>query len=298
MKSTEFHCGVQDHSLFSVTLLRPTLVLTLAQTLNDMNTIFTWTRHLLGAIAFYTCIPISGRWNLEFRYVARLAPLVGLLIGLLLAIANTALLQLYSSAFTRAGIIVLLWLGLTGGLHLDGAMDTADGLAVTDPKRRLSVMADSQTGAFGVMSAIAILLLKVLSLVDLMNFPVVHQNIVIALAAAWGRWGQQWAIAQYPYLKATGKGAFHKAALPSVWFCVPNLVLLGSLHVLWAWLTSISLLQTGAIALLAIGTAMLTGAWFAHCLSGQTGDTYGAIVEWTEALILPLSLLIFSTPLV
>lgn len=250
-------------------------------------------QHILGAVAFYTCIPIPSHWLLQFRLAARLAPWVGLLIGFILIIVNTSLYTLYGSALTRAVVIVLLWLGLTGGLHLDGAMDTADGLAVTDPSRRLSVMADSQTGAFGAMTAIAILLLKVAALTDLMVQPLVYQNMMILLAVVWGRWGQQLAIARYPYLKPVGKGSFHKAALPSVWFCLPAYGLLLTLHLLWAVLTPLTVLQSGAIAILGTAIASLTGAWFHYRLGGHTGDTYGAVVEWTEALTLTLSLLAF-----
>ncbi|MFN5991847.1 MAG: adenosylcobinamide-GDP ribazoletransferase, partial [Dolichospermum sp.] len=38
---------------------------------------------------------------------------------------------------TRNALLVGAWIAITGGLHLDGAMDTADGLAVGDPQRRL-----------------------------------------------------------------------------------------------------------------------------------------------------------------
>ena len=39
--------------------------------------------------------------------------------------------------------------------------------------------------------------------------------------------------------------------------------------------------------------AFLTGVWLHRQLGGQTGDTYGAIVEWTEALFLCLFTSIF-----
>ncbi len=251
-------------------------------------------QHGLGAIAFYTCIPIPSHWTLQFRFAARLAPWVGLLIGVLLLVVNTGLHALYGSALTRAVAIVLLWVGLTGGLHLDGAMDTADGLAVTDPTRRLSAMTDSQTGAFGAMSAIAILLLKVAALTDFMTQPLIYQNMMILLVPAWGRWAQQLAIARYSYLKPTGKGAFHKAAIPSMTQCLPAYGLLLGLHLLWVVMTPLSLLQSAAIAVIGTAIASLTGAWFNFCLGGHTGDTYGAVVEWTEALMLPLSLLAFT----
>jgi adenosylcobinamide-GDP ribazoletransferase len=94
-------------------------------------------------------------------------------------------------------------------LHLDGAMDAADGLAVQDPDRRLTVMIDSVTGAFGAMVAVVIILLKTCALAEIS-----HDRLwLLPLVAGWSRWGQVLAISLYPYLKAEGKGAFHRQGL-------------------------------------------------------------------------------------
>jgi adenosylcobinamide-GDP ribazoletransferase len=237
---------------------------------------------LLGAIAFYTCIPIPHHWQLKFDGIARWVPLVGLAIGGLLGLLDLGLQMLGLPILTRSALIVAVWVGITGGLHLDGAMDTADGLAVMDPQRRLQVMTDSHTGAFGAMVAVLILLLKTAALADL------HTGRWFALvaAAAWGRWGQLAAIARYPYLKLEGKGAFHKAAIRSPWETIPSLLLLFSLSVLALGLTQNRWLAGVGVGLAGGAIGFLTGAWFNHQLGGHTGDTYGAVVEWTEALLL------------
>ncbi|MBC7968738.1 MAG: adenosylcobinamide-GDP ribazoletransferase [Verrucomicrobia bacterium] len=238
----------------------------------------------LGAIAFYTCLPLPQRWMLTFNGIARWAPVVGLAIGGLVGLLDFGLYDVGMPILTRSAIAVAVWVALTGGLHLDGAMDTADGLAVLDPQRRLQVMADSHTGAFGAMAAGIILLLKVTALADLAS----HRWLVLMLVAAWGRWGQVVAIVRYPYLKPEGKGAFHKKALRSWWDAVPTLILLLVLSGLLGWLSLLPW-RTVGLAIVGGGTiAVLTGAWFNHQLGGQTGDTYGAIVEWTEALLLCL----------
>jgi adenosylcobinamide-GDP ribazoletransferase len=185
--------------------------------------------------------------------------------------------------------VIVSWIALTGGLHMDGAMDTADGLAVQDRQRRLDVMADSATGAFGAMAAIALLLLKTAALSDIE----VHRWLALMISAGWGRWGQVVAIALYPYLKPTGKGAFHKEAIrPSQDIVLGGILLLS--------VCSLSLLlfrDSGWVSLgMAVGgsaIAFLTGAWFHHQLGGHTGDTYGAVVEWSEALFLCLLTLLF-----
>lgn len=240
---------------------------------------------LLASLTFYTVLPLYSLGTLNFHRIARFAPIVGLLIGLILALFNLGLQGLGFPVLVRAGLGVSAWVGLTGGLHLDGAMDTADGLAVMDPDRRLAVMADSVTGAFGAMVAVLILLLKTVawsecSLDLLWTLP---------LVAGWGRWAQVIAIDRYPYLKAEGKGACHKQEFqgPGDWLlglgCLLGVTGLG--------VACQGLSIPGAIGLTlgGLGLAWATGAELNRRLGGHTGDTYGAVVEWTEALLLVLS---------
>lgn len=239
---------------------------------------------LVAAIAFYTRLPVPSGWGLNFKPVACLAPTVGILIGALLAALDQGLTHLTVPPLTRSAILVAAWIAITGGLHLDGVIDAADGLAVPDPERRLAVMTESTTGAFGVMAAVVLVGLKTAALTDLTSL----RWLALPVVAGWGRWGQQVAIARYPYLKPMGKGAFHKVAIRSLWDCVPSLLLLLGLSFLPLGV-SLTLVTSWKLAFgLATGSiiAVLVASWFAHQLGGHTGDTYGAVVEWTEALLL------------
>jgi adenosylcobinamide-GDP ribazoletransferase len=243
-----------------------------------------WGAQFLGAVVFYTSIPLPHDWPLRFDGIARYAPLVGFGIGGVVWGGDRLLSHLGMPLATRCVLVVGFWLLMTGGLHLDGVMDTADGLAVPDRARRLEVMADSRTGAFGVMAACFILALKAVSVADLERM----RGFGLLAAAGWSRWGQVVAIAAYPYLRPQGKGALHKAhAHPAtdwlVGFCA-LLMLFGI--TCWVapahWRFLLSATVGGCVI------ALLTGAWLKAQLGGHTGDTYGAIVEWTEALLLCL----------
>jgi adenosylcobinamide-GDP ribazoletransferase len=238
--------------------------------------------NLAAALIFYTVIPLPHIPDLNFQGVSRMSPIVGLIIAGILALWDAVLGYLGMPILTRSALVVGLGIVITGGLHLDGAMDTADGLAVGDPQRRLAVMTDSATGAFGAMAAVAILLLKTAALTDIET----QRWLALMIAAGWGRWGQVVAIAFYPYLKPTGKGAFHKEAIRPL----PD-ILLGFFLLLG--LCSFPLLQDlgsswefWEITVGGFAIALFTGAWFHLQLGGHTGDTYGAVVEWTEALFL------------
>lgn len=239
---------------------------------------------LLAAIAFYTCFPIPPNLQLDFARIARWAPLIGLLLGGGLGLVDLGLERLEMPILIRSSLIIALWIWWTGGLHLDGAMDTADGLAVQDPERRLTVMTDSVTGAFGAMVAVIIIALKAgaLSAID-------EDRIwVLLLAAGWSRWGQVLSIAIYPYLKAEGKGAFHRQGMK-----LPQDVLLGLVMMLMVtggqiYLQPQDWMVLGLRSLAGLGVAVLMGSYFDRKLGGHTGDTYGAVVEWSETFILCL----------
>lgn len=235
-----------------------------------------------GALMFYTCLPVPQTWPLEFRWIACWVPWVGLVVGGLLAIADTLLYLAHVPALVASALVIALGMAITGGLHVDGVMDVADGLAVPDPSRRLAVMTDSHMGAFGGMAVIVLVLLKVTALASITE----HRAFVLVAVAMWGRWAQQWAIARYPYLKKEGKGAFHKAALPTVWHSLPHvfgLLALSSVLGLFGFVPVDILLRTSIGGLL---FSLLTGTYFYRQLGGHTGDTYGAVVEWSEALLL------------
>jgi adenosylcobinamide-GDP ribazoletransferase len=276
-------------------------------------------RKFLAALLFYTSLPLPSfitkpskspeRSNasdpsdpdsfelayLDFRGIAAYAPIVGIWLGGLLSVLDYVLLWGLSgasqpTALLRSTLIILALLWLTGGLHLDGAMDTADGLAVTNPDRRLEVMADSNTGAYGVMAAIAILSLKIIALAQIQQW----RGWTLVIMLAWSRWGQLRAISAYDYLKPTGKGKLHKDHIkPWQPWLLCLLLLTGFMAI--GWLTK-QVQFVVQINLISIAIAWLVAAWLNHKLGGHTGDTYGAVVEWSETLILLVMAIVTSLP--
>lgn len=248
-------------------------------------------------MVFYTCVPLPSHWPVELARIARWAPWVGVIIGLFLGGLSLGLAWIGLPDAPRSVLMVVVWIGITGGLHFDGAMDTADGLGVyaagATPEarrdRRLEVMADSRSGAFGVMAALSLFSLKGAAIFALPTLPTEHPWLMVwplICAAVWGRWGQLWAIARYVYLKPNGKGAFHKVSSKFPQDFAPGLVSIVAVtlyplsqNIQLGWFTGASL-GWGLVVSLGVAT------WFNHRLGGHTGDSYGAVVEWTEALVL------------
>ena len=238
----------------------------------------------LASVTFYTIVPIPHQRKLEFKRIARWAPIIGIFLGGVLGLVDQGLYFLSIPKLTRTVLVIALWIVFTGGLHLDGVIDTADGLSVLERQRRLEVMKDSLTGAFGVMAGVILILLKTVALADLES----HRWLALMISAGWGRWAQVIAISCYPYLRKTGKGSFHKESikpLPDIslgLFCLISLSGVYLLNNTTEWLKAIFIIIIGS------GIALATTQWFYHHFKGYTGDIYGALVEWTEALILCL----------
>jgi len=180
-----------------------------------------------------------------------------------------------------AGIIlVVMWEMLTGGIHLDGLADTADGLFSRRPReRKLEIMRDSRIGAMGAAALWAVLALKSAALAAVPP-PVIVPYVVFAAAS--GRWAMVWAITFFPYARAEGAGSiFHgERLLPAA----------AAASLFWAaaglWLLRLpgALIILPAVVLL---NHMLC-IFLKSRLGGLTGDTYGALCQVMEVWVLLL----------
>lgn len=233
-------------------------------------------RGLILAIQFLTRLPTPQLRDFdaaELPHSAAYFPLVGLLIGVLLTLA------LWSGSRVApelgALLCLLLWVWVTGALHLDGLADTSDalGAAHRDKERFLTVLSDPHLGTFGVVSLILQLLTK---LVLLMLLARTGNFWAVLLIPAWARWGTLlWA--RLPTLKA-GLGERFGWQISSL--------------SIWLWGALLILISVVAPALWLMPLAILGWRQFLlRHIGGMTGDLLGAGVEVMESTGLLLLLL-------
>ena len=245
-----------------------------------------WLADLAGAWVFYSVLPLPPGLQPRFERIARFAPWIGALIGGL----EAGLWQLLAPGGLLAQVALVLAFGvwISGGLHLDGAMDTADGLAA-GRARCLEAMDDSRVGASGVQALLQVLLLRVAGLALL----AAAAPWALLWAAVWGRLAPLVAMQAFPYLRQglAGTAGFHRRhwrGLRSE--LAPGLLLL-------AWLSGLALaLPAGPwwwLGWLGLLPALVVPCWLGWRLGGHSGDSYGACVEWTVSwslLLMGLSL--------
>jgi len=241
----------------------------------------TFLKRLALTASYVTCIPVGVNFDSEdesmLNGLSKFLPLVGLLIGIYLSLVAFILAQFHLTQLLLAAILTFKWLWLTGGLHMDGLMDTADGIFSHRSKERmLEIMQDSRVGNFAVLVAITVITLKILTLSSL-NLGVCI--IAIMLIPGWARACEVYAIGKFVYAREFGKGKIWHDS--TVW---PRDLVLAVLPV---FILAICLAQFNMKAVMeaSLGTAV-GGVLAAHFLNakvgGHTGDTYGAVVEIAE----------------
>jgi adenosylcobinamide-GDP ribazoletransferase len=239
-----------------------------------------------AAVRFLSLLPVPGSKQLfdKDEFAPHLVvgsvyfPVVGLLLALLLWLLMLILTPLVPQLVLAALLVAALVI-LTGGLHLDGLMDSCDGLfGGSTRERKLEIMRDSRVGSFGVLSGICILLLK-FALFASIRAHALPLALLIALPSA--RWAMVVALRVFPSARATGLGAaFHRAIttkqlLLAGIVSLAILLIAGQLLGLIVWMT-------------VTVTSLLLGLWMTQSLGGLTGDSYGAIEEVAEGVALLL----------
>ncbi len=230
------------------------------------------------AMAFLTRFPLVHRFANWERLGESVIffPLVGATLGILVGWWWLALDWLFPGHLTGA-LALAVTLMLTGGLHLDGLMDSSDGLfSGRNREGILEVMRDSRVGAHGVTAAIILMLIKysVLSTMD-------NRQAIPFLITAFttGRWAMVFALGWFPAARPDGLAHHLKKGLTPLHLVAST--------VLTVAVAGIVVFPFGlAMAGLAGLMAWWIGNQFTARIGGMTGDNCGAILEIVETAVL------------
>jgi len=242
-------------------------------------------KHMGLALSFLTTIPFFAVDYVPDEEMGRsLAyfPLVGLVVG-----GFNASMYFLGLYFWSPAVAAWLWLIanalITGGLHLDGWMDTFDALGSRKGRAEmLTIMKDSRIGAMGGMAAVLLLGFKWSLLVESGAAPA-----LVLLAPVVGRSVALITTQGFTHIREGGLGRTFTQPLP----------LARWLFVLASVLLPFALLGPAHFLVAAIGAAALAMLWagsLCHKFGGLSGDNYGALNELAEVLFLLLAIVRFS----
>lgn len=253
-------------------------------------------KSFIFALQHLTRLP-AGSPSFDERSLGRSGmffPLVGLILGVLLSGADLLAGLAFPPLAASAAVLVAM-VALTGGIHLDGFMDTVDGVfSGRSRERKLEIMKDSRVGAFGALGVFCLLLFKFGLLTGLSGG---RAGAFIIMAVS-GRWAMTYAIARFSYIRAEGLGTLYSLHT-------------GNFELAVASLTALAVVACAGraggliIFLAALAAAHMLCRYLHKVLGGLTGDTYGALNELIEVFVLALYLplhshapQLFSTPLI
>ena len=234
-------------------------------------------KSLIIVLSFISAIPVPQRinplWDCDsLRYFCPMLPVAGILFGLLWSAFWSVLTLMPLSTILRGFMMTALTLGLTGGLHLDGLMDTCDAIfSHADRDTRLKILSDTHSGSFAVMGCVMILLAKTLLFAELLRLKCGD----VFGVPVFSRLGMGFMLNTLPFAKSGGLAVMlggTRNRKHNVFFAVMM------------------------VLLCALGQKVLAGVfvlivmfWRGVCLKifgGITGDLLGAFVEVSEVFML------------
>lgn len=238
-------------------------------------------RRFAAAWRFLTVFPAwpgpDGNEGEHLRRSAPLFPVVGLILGLFGGGLTILLGRILPGPVTAALAVAYLAL-VSGGLHLDGLADSADGLLSPgrDRDKALAVMRDSRIGSHGAFALVMILLVKYAALSTL---PPYAMAFAIAVAPIAGRAAMLFPMTLLPYARESGLGGLFKLERS-------RFILAGAC----VWVAGVMAVFWGVVAALpgiAVWLGVVVGwvLFLRKRLGGGTGDTYGAVCELAEATV-------------
>jgi adenosylcobinamide-GDP ribazoletransferase len=249
-------------------------------------------RAALAAVTLLTILPVpaAAQARIGAREVASSAPyfpLVGALLGLVIGGVADGIAS-RSGTLLSATVAVVLLVAVTGALHLDGLADAADALGARggSRERRLEIMRDSSTGAYGTA---AIAGWFVLIAAAMASIPSGQLAVLLALALAWSRIAATGHAFHVDPARADGLGRGFQVTQGGVGIATLIGIALAALAVLVPDFGFIHAAPIGSVIAVVVASLLTFAAVNAasrRLIGGRTGDTLGATITLVEAVAL------------
>ena len=218
-------------------------------------------------------------------------PAVGAVLGTICAgvvgAINFLHLPLFTGTIGFASLIIL-----TGGIHCDGLMDSADGLfSGREREKILEIMKDSRAGSFGVVAMILVAAIEISTLIELALLSTWFLCAAIYSAPIIARLMMVVTIGAFPYARESGMGkAFAKFTTRRtiIFAAGETLLLLLPLN----FISEIFFLCAAVAILIALIITWRFASFSTKKIGGVTGDIYGAVTTLSEMFVLITFLLI------
>ncbi len=237
-----------------------------------------------GAWIFYTIFPKLPVIKPRFKNIAQFAPLIGILIAYIQCLVYLILRNNNWPIFSCVSLAIVSGHLITGGLHIDGLMDTFDGIYAGN-KKTLKAMKDSRVGSFGVQSLILVILIQLASLLKIKD-EIIN---VLPICLFWGRLSTLLFINKFKYLNYKRKYTSHKKnwrGLKKESIVSLTILLFLFIYYLFISTSLISILKTAGLFFIGLFLSYKIPIFLGNKVGGVNGDTCGASVVLVETLMI------------
>ncbi|WP_026575286.1 adenosylcobinamide-GDP ribazoletransferase [Bacillus sp. UNC438CL73TsuS30] len=239
-------------------------------------------------LQFFTAVPIPRELPMDSKYLGKAVqafPLLGLFQGIIYAVLLYLLIEF--TPFSHLAVAFFLWLVtilLTGGIHLDGWIDASDAyFSYGSKEKRLEIMKDPRTGAFGVLSVIVLLSCRLFFIFEITETTQLLTYILIAAIPFFSKSVMGVLLVKVPPAKKEGLAAmFQQAVSPKLVSIYPVFIILFAALVV---VLNEKMIGVVILFLAAVGCYLLCRRNALNWFGGITGDVLGASVEGTEVLL-------------
>jgi len=247
-------------------------------------------KSIIISFSFFTTIPMPMiEWtDKRMKYVPLLLPLVGLAIGGLAFGLLKLLLALNTGSLIGAVILGIFFIAITGGVHMDGLMDSADAyFSRREKERKLEIMKDSRVGAFAVIIFVVVILLKTAFFYEILESGK-EFAVLLLLIPVISRCLQPSMLYFFPYAKEEGLAKMYGGELKKIHGVIP-LVIMSVASAVMIFTHGVSALYIPGIAAAYYCFYYLSAK---KNFGGITGDLLGAFLEVAEMLMIGMILLV------
>ncbi len=231
-------------------------------------------------LQFMTAIPVRINISFDSKDLGRglaLVPLIGLILGGILAILYKGLVQVFPPLIT-AVFLVIAYLVLSGGIHFDGLGDTFDGVFSNRSKERvLEIMHDSRIGTNAALVIICVIMLYIAFLTNIAPGLMIKTLVLMPVA---GRTGCLIAAGTSQYARKD-----ESLGKPFVDYCGIREVITGLLIYFAIFLAFLDVTYV-IISIIPVLFSFILSKYFSSKIGGVTGDILGAVCELNQVLFL------------
>lgn len=244
---------------------------------------------LIINLQFFSSIPIRKEIQMTPRNLGRAIqtfPVLGILQGFIYAGISYGLI--HWTVFSPVADAFVLWLSiiiLTGGIHLDGWIDCSDAFfSYQDKEKRLEIMKDPRTGAFGVISVIVLLSARFIFIYEIITKVEAFSYILILLIPFFSKVLMGMVLAKLPLAKKEGLGYLFQQACEQRTLWIYPFYMAIPFVFQWIWQKD-GIVMLGCMLIVTLILFLFIKKKGVEWFGGITGDVVGATTEGAECCL-------------